>query len=83
MLVPAVSLYSEEQTLHCFGRSGSGPKLNALNRVRPSKKINFYFFNCVLFEKLEGNPNFILVGSDLVKKILILILIFNCVLLKN
>jgi hypothetical protein len=60
-------------TLHCSGQSGSGPKLNALNRVRPSKKINFYFFNCVLFEKLEGNPNFILAGSDLVKKNLILI----------
>jgi hypothetical protein len=24
--------------LYCSGRTGSGPKLNALNRVRPSKK---------------------------------------------
>ena len=45
----------------------------------PVKKINFIFFNCVLFKKLEGNPNFILAGPDLVKKNLI----FNCVLLKK
>jgi hypothetical protein len=29
--------------LHFSGRTGSGPKLNALNRVRSSKKIKFYF----------------------------------------
>jgi len=37
----------------CFyysSRTGSGLKLNALNRVRPNKKkfILFFIFNCVL-----------------------------------
>ena len=48
-------------TLHCLGhysnRTGSGPKVNALNRVLNSVKKNSIFifiFNCVLFKKLEG-----------------------------
>jgi hypothetical protein len=32
-------------TFHYFGRTGSDPKLNALNWIRPSKKkFNFYFY---------------------------------------
>ena len=41
---------NSDTCLYCSGRTGSGPKLNALNRVRPSKKIklNFFIFNYVL-----------------------------------
>jgi hypothetical protein len=50
-----VQLHCSREQWGVSGRTESGPKLNALNRVRPSKKNNFYFFNCVLFEKLEGD----------------------------
>jgi hypothetical protein len=40
-----------------------GPKLNALNRVRPSKKkVKFYFLfliDDVAFEEFDRNPNFV------------------------
>ena len=47
---------NSDACLYCSGRTRSDPKLNALNRIRPSKK-NYYFFifNCVLFEKLVFN----------------------------
>jgi len=54
MLLPAVFLYSGEFHSQLFRPVRVRSK--ALNRVQPSLKKNiFIFFNCVLFEKLEGD----------------------------
>jgi hypothetical protein len=50
---------------HDSSRTEFGPKLNALNRVRPSKKkLNFIFYflfliNDIAFAEFDRNPNFV------------------------
>ena len=40
---------NSEDILYFSGQTGSGPKLNALNRIRSSKNKKFYFLFLIVF----------------------------------